>query len=248
MKRTVLLFVIFAGLLFAGCSHSMHITNTNDYFAPPVAASPQAIKLGVTSSSIGDPQNSRYISAVVDALQRNSSIELVIYPYNQATHKGKVDAVVDISVNPRYSGSGSNFFVNFPGFLIFAPAIWGYGYNADIDTQAMVTSQKDGQSRQIAIPMSYHFRQAGMNRTWTEVSWFEVGVIALVGGVVFTGYDTNVTGEFIQNVSPSYGPYVAKKIVETACDCLSSPKPPDSTNHAAGTSGASMATGQNPRQ
>ncbi len=220
MKRTVCFFLIFAGFLFAGCSHNLHITNSNDYFAPPAALASQAIKLGVTSSSISDPQNNQYISAVVDALQKNSSIERVIYPYNQAIHKDIADAVVDISINPRYSANGSNFFVNFPGFLIFAPAIWGYGYNAEIETLATVTSQKDGQSREIKIPITYHFRHAAMNRTWTEVSWFEVGIIALVGGVAFTSYDTNVTGEFIQKASPNYGPYVAKKIVETVCDCL----------------------------
>jgi hypothetical protein len=220
MKRTMFVAVMFAGFLFAGCSHNMQITNSGDYFAPPAAPVPQAIKLGVTSSSISDPQNSKYITAIVDALQKNSSIERVIYPYSQATHKDITDAVVDISVNPRYSGTGSNFFVNFPGFLIFAPAIWGYGYNADIETLATITSQKDGRSQQIAIPMTYHFRHAAMNRTWTEVSWFEVGIIALIGGAAFTSYDTGATNEFIQNASPSYGPYIAKKIVETACDCL----------------------------
>ncbi len=68
--------------------------------------------------------------------------------------------------------------------------------------------------------MTYHFRHAAINRTWTDASWFEVGIIALIGGAAFTSYDTGVTNEFIQKVSPSYGPYVAKKIVETACDCL----------------------------
>ncbi len=218
MKRIIFLFVMFAGFLFAGCSHTMHITNSEDYFAPPSAPARQAMKLGVTSNSVNDPQNSKYVSAVVEALQKNGSVERVIYPYSPAAHKDLTDAVVDISVNPRYDGKGSNFFVNFPGFLIFAPAIWGYGYNAEIETLAMVTSQKDGQSRQIKIPMTYNFRHAAMNRTWTEVSWFEVGAIALIGGFVFTGYDNSVTDEFIKNASPTYGPYVAKKIIETACE------------------------------
>jgi hypothetical protein len=220
MKRTVSFFMIFVGILLTGCTHQLHITNSAEYFAPPATPTRQAIKLGVTSSSISDPQNSKYISAIVDALQKNSSIERVIYPYNQAANKDMTDAVVDISVNARYDGDGSNFFVNFPGWLIFAPAIWGYGYSAQIETLATVTSEKDGQSRQITIPITYHFRQAAMNRTWTEVSWFEVGIIALVGGAVFTSYDTSVTDEFIQNASPNYGPYVAKKIVSTACECL----------------------------
>jgi len=220
MKRTTILFLILAGALLTGCSHKLHISNSDEYFLTPATPARQAIKLGVASDSVTDPQSSMYIAAIVDALKKNSSIEQVIYPYNQATHKEMTDAVVDIAVRARYSGNGSNFFVNFPGFLIFAPAIWGYGYNADIETVARVTSLKDGQSQEISIPTTYHFRQAAMNRTWTEVSWFEVGIIALVSGIAFTSYDTNVTGEFIQNVSTNYGPYVAKKVVDTACTCL----------------------------
>lgn len=220
MKKNILFLIVFASFLFVGCSHSMRITNADDYFAPPSTPVKQPIKLGVVSNSMSDPQNSKYVSAVVDALQKNSSIERVVYPYNQAAHQGMVDAVVDIAIKPSYSGSGSNFLVNWPGFLIFAPAIWGYEYNADIETLATITSQKDGRSQQITIPTIYHFRHAAMNRTWTEIGWFEVGVIPLIGGAVFTSYDDNVTSEFIRNVSPNYGTYVAKKIVATVCDCL----------------------------
>jgi len=219
MKK-ILCYVIIYAILLVSCTHPMHITNSDQYISPPLTPTRQAIKLGVTSSSISDPKNSMYIAAIVDALQKNSTIERVIYPYNQAVHKDMADAVVDISVNVKYDGDGSNFFVNFPGWLIFAPAIWGYGYSAEIETMAAITSQKDGKARQITVPTIYHFRQAAINRTWTEVSWFEVGIIALVGGVAFTSYDTTVTNEFIQQASPNYGPYVAKKIVSTACECL----------------------------
>ena len=130
--------------------------------------------------------------------------------------------LIDIAVNPKYVGSGQNFVVNFPGLLIFAPAIWGYKYTADIDTRVNITNLKDNTSRQIAVPTRYVFRQADMGRTWTEVSWFEVGIIALVGGTVFTGYDNDVTPEFITTVSPNYGAYVSRKIID-ALPVMSSP-------------------------
>jgi hypothetical protein len=207
-------------VVLGGCTHKMEITNVDNYFSPPSTVSKKPLKIGVTSSSMGHPQDSKYVSAVVDALQKNNSIERVIYPYNQATHQDMVDAVVDISIRTRYDGKGSNFWVNWPGFLIFAPAVWGYGYTADIETQANIASVKDGKSQQITIPTNYEFRQADMGRTWTEVGWLEVGIIPLIGGMVFTGYDNDITGEFIKEVAPSYGPYVSKKIVETTCDCL----------------------------
>ena len=102
---------------------------------------------------------------------------------------------------PHYDGEGLNFLVNWPGFLIFAPAIWGYGYNAEIETKVNITRLTDGSSQQIAISTKYKFRQAEIDRTWTEVGWFEVGLIPLIGGVVFIQYDTDVTDEFITKVA-----------------------------------------------
>jgi hypothetical protein len=195
----------------------MRITNLDEFKLTPTIAPRQAIKVGVTSSQISDPNNSKYVSSVVEALQRNSGIERVIYPYNAAQHKDLTDAVVDLEVHPYYDGKGSNFFVNFPGFLIFAPAIWGYGYTADLNTEAVVTF-KSGNSQKLSIPAKYEFRQAEIDRTWTEIGWLEVGIIPLIGGIVFTSYDEDITGEFIRNVSPSYGSYIAGKTASVIFD------------------------------
>jgi hypothetical protein len=45
------------------------------------------------------------------------------------------------------------------------------------------------------------------------LGWFEIGIIPFVGGIAFTSYDDSVTEQFITKVSPSYGPFVAAKIV-----------------------------------
>jgi hypothetical protein len=214
--RFPLLFVLVGFFIVTtGCSHSLRITNLNEYYTlsttPPKK---ETVKLGVTSSSATDIQGSRYVDAILDGLRRNSSVEKVIYPYNQAIHQGMVDLTMDITIIPYYSGSGSNFLVNWPGFLIFAPAIWGYGYNAEIDTKVNVIRVKDNLSHQINIPTKWKFRQAEIDRTWTEIGWFEVSLIPFIGGIVFTQYDTDVTDEFITKVAPNYGTYVAKKILE----------------------------------
>lgn len=214
MKRVLLLACLFAFFVVSGCSHQMHITNTEDYFSPPSPPLAKPIKLGITSSSVTDPKTGRYVNAVVDALQRSGNFERVLYPFSQTVNQGQADMLVDIAVKPKYDGSGANFFINFPGFLIFAPAIWGYKYNAEIETQINVTDLKTNASKQFTIPTKYIFRHADTGRTWTEVSWLEVGVIALIGGVVFTGYDEDTTPEFITVVSPNYGAYVSRKIVD----------------------------------
>lgn len=214
MKKTFLFLILFIGLIFTGCSHPLRITNADNYFAPPSPPVKEPLKLGVTSANATDPQNSRYINSIVEALQRTGSFERVIYPYNQAIHRDQVSIVTDITVVPHYAGEGLNFLVNWPGFLIFAPAIWGYGYHAEMDTKVNITRLSDGSSQEISIPTKYKFRQAEIDRTWTEVGWLEFGVIPLIGGIVFIQYDPDVTDEFITKVSPNYGAYVARKILE----------------------------------
>ncbi len=219
--RTIMILFALALITVTGCTHKMEVTNLDNYRVAPTPPSRTTRTIGITTANASDPRNERYVSCIVEALQKNGNLSRVIYPYNRSMHEDLVDAVVDIAVNPRYDGKGSNFFVNFPGFLIFAPAIWGYGYTADIKTDFSVSSPTGNLITQQSVPTQYEFRQADMGRTWTEVSWFEVGVIALVGGVVFTGYDTGVTDEFISTVSPNYGSFVAQKIVT----CLPDKKP-----------------------
>jgi hypothetical protein len=222
MKTITMFLAILGSILFIGCSHNMHITNEEDYFTPPSTLLKKPIRLGITSNSDNDPQKSKYVTAIIDALKKNGSIELVMYPYNPSIHREMVDAVVDISIKTHYDGKGSNFWVNWPGFLIFAPAIWGYGYNAEIETQANIASVINGRSQLITITTRYDFRHADIKRTWTEVGWLEIGIIPLIGGIAFTGYDNNITSEFINNVAPSYGPYAARKIIESTSDCIGS--------------------------
>lgn len=213
-KKLLLLIATLLMVTASGCSHNMHIDNLGDYFTPPSPPRSTPLKIGVKSLDSADMQKGRYLEAIVGGLQRTGNFEKVIYPYSEAVHKNGVDFVADISVSPRYDGSGVNFVINWPGFLIFAPAIWGYKYSADIETSIALTRLTDKQSKELAIPTRYVFRHAAMNRTWTEVGWLEVGIIPLIGGFVFMGYDENVTYEFTEKVSQNYGSYVAKKIID----------------------------------
>ncbi len=229
MKRFHIIGVVFVLVLATfttGCTHKMEITNLDNYQVRPATPSRTAHAIGITTANATDPRNERYVSCIVEALQKNGNLSRVIYPYNRSMHAELVDSVVDIAVNPSYGGRGSNFFVNFPGFLIFAPAIWGYGYTADIRTDFSVATPTGDLVSQQSVTTRYEFRQADVGRTWTEVSWFEVGIIALVGGVAFTGYDTGVTNEFISTVSPNYGSFIAQKIVTCLPDKKAGPSAP----------------------
>ena len=211
MKR-LLMFGLLAGACAAsGCSHAMRITNLHEYQAAPSAPLHPPRSVGITSRNIGDPATRGFVEAVTEGLRRDASFDLVLFPYDG---RREADVVLDVWVSPRYSGRGSNFLVNWPGFVIFAPAIWGYGYEAAIETQVSIR-HRDGTVQEVAIPTRYRFRQAEIDRTWTEIGWLEVGIIPLIGGLTFTQYDPDLTPEFVTKVAPSYGAYVARRIRDT---------------------------------
>lgn len=209
-RHTTLVLLAAAAIAGSGCSHAMRITNLHEYAVEPAYPLDPAMTVGVRPNGVADPVTRGYVDAVADGLRRDGSFVQVLYPYDG---RREVDAVVDVAVSPIYSGEGSNFLVNWPGFLIFAPAIWGYGYQAAIDTRVSIWT-RDGATRELAIPTRYRFRQAEIDRTWTEIGWLEIGIIPLVGGLVFTGYDADLTPEFVSRVGPSYGAYVSRRIRE----------------------------------
>lgn len=221
MKK--LFWVFFVSIFFTvGCTHGLHITNLNENFSAPPPALISSPTIGIKSSNDAHVQNSRYISAIVDSLKRTGGFENVIYPFSKPLHE-EVDVILELTVMPTYSGKGSNFFVNWPGFLIFAPAIWGYGYTANIHTIATATYPNSNTSQEIIVDTKYDFRQAEIDRTWTELGWLEVGIIPLIGGIAFIQYDEDVTNVFIGEVSNSYGTFVANKIIASLSQNLMQP-------------------------
>lgn len=222
MNKLFWLCLVSFAFLFAGCSHGLHITNLNENFSAPPPSLISSPTIGIKSSNDTHAQNSKYISAIVDSLKRTGGFEKVIYPYNQPLNE-EIDIILELTVIPTYSGNGSNFFVNWPGFIIFAPAIWGYGYTADIQTFATATYLYNNSSQEIRVDTKYNFRQAEIDRTWTELGWLEIGIIPLIGGIAFMQYDHDVTNEFIAQVSYSYGPFVANKIISSLPQNLKKP-------------------------
>jgi hypothetical protein len=228
VDRLIPVVLLFLGFAASGCSHDLRITNLDDYYGAPAAALRNKKAARVTMAQPGNLFAGRYVNAIANSLQRSGNFSRVIFPYNEASHRDQVDMVIAIDVKPQYSGSTANFFINFPGFLIFAPAIWGYEYHANIATDVTVTDLASGSASRRVIPTNYTFRQAEIDRTWTEIGWFEWGITPFIGGFFFMDYDPDVTSEFITRVSPNYGFYVAQNIITLIPDrpAATAPAPP----------------------
>jgi hypothetical protein len=200
-----------AAFLFGGCQHGLTVKNMNAYRQPGVV-SEKPIAVGLSVSS-GDEPSGRLGDGIAAGL-RNCATE-VIYPYSP-TGLRKVDVFAKIAIQPKYTGSGANFFINFPGFLIFAPAWNGYVYKVDYDVT--VTLENGAGDRapidRFSLPIQLNIRHADFNRTWTEISWLEVGVIAFGSGLVFIQYDENVTPLVAEATKSTLGAYIAQEITK----------------------------------
>ena len=138
----------------------------------------------------------------------------VVYPYEPSGDK-PADWVAKIGIKAEYKGSGVNFWINFPGFLVWAPAWNGYVYKANYDVHVDLVKGSDLNSalKILDLPIKLDIRQADIGRTWTEISRLEYGVIALVSGFVFLRYDTDVTPPLLRAIELPIGEYDAKQIL-----------------------------------
>ncbi len=193
--------IVGAFLLIAGCTHPMRLTNIPE--APPRGPRiAYPIIMGVVNRS-GSVDSKPIMIEVVGAWRaRLGNVKQVVYPY---TGKQEVDLVAYVDVTPTYRGVWTNFLVNFPGYLLFAPYWHGYSYHADIAIKVDFFRASDGsQLGRFQWQHDYEFKQADAGRTWTQISWFEIGVIAFIGGFVATTYDTDQTPEFLRRARLSY--------------------------------------------
>lgn len=194
-----------------GCSHTLEVKNLYMYKPDFPDSQRFGSKIGL-SASTNSIYEERLVTSVADSLKKNGfQVITPFYPSEQ--NNRSVDLIVNLVTSSQYEGSGWNFLVNWPGFLIWTPAWHGYNYGAKFGFDIAITDTKTNQTLpDLSIPMDLVIRHAAMNRTWTEISWLEWSAIAFIGGIVFTRYDKSVTPKLIEYIEDRVGDYVAGKI------------------------------------
>lgn len=196
-------------LLVAGCSHALEIRNLSDYQSGVVQTLPRSVSIGIESSNTRR-NGGMLVEGAAEALSKYAQ---VLYPYTQASGRD-VNFLMNIAVKPRHKGSGANFWINWPGFLIWTPAWNGYVYKPAYDIDIALTSTGNGQVVDtFSLPIDLDVRQADIGRTWTEISWLEVSVIALIGGAAFTQYDPDITTMVEVESKATIGEHVARAVI-----------------------------------
>jgi len=193
-----------------GCTHQLAIKNIESYQTFGIMSLEKPLKIGITSNA-NNPEQKHLLDGIAYAIGGNSA--QVFMPY-LASNQVDVDVIAHIDIQAEHAGSGWNFLINWPGFIIFAPSWHGYMY--EVKYTINCTLSKGGSNETIdtfTLPIALDIRHASHNRTWTEISWMEFSVIAFVGGLVFISYDDHVTPLVSEKIESPLGKYIAKEIV-----------------------------------
>ena len=98
--------------------------------------------------------------------------------------------------------------------MIFTPAWHGYNYEVTHDIHVQLSRGSDNELIDtFTLPIDLDIRHAAINRTWTEISYLEVSLIAFVSGIVFIDYDDKVTPLLADKTSLPLGTLVSQEII-----------------------------------
>lgn len=188
---------LYVGILFmvistTACSHSLTVKNLNEYQKNDNVSASKKLKIGMVSSN-KDPHTEIFFKATASELAKYA--ESISFADNNPSLKlDSVDYWVKMSFQPSYDGSGWNFLINWPGFLIWTPAWHGYVYKVNYLADITITEAKTNKVVEtLSVPFKFDVRHADIGRTWTEVGWLEVSIIPFISGFVFTQYDDTVS-------------------------------------------------------
>ncbi len=207
IKIVIALLTLVIGL---GCTHQLEVKNLRSYQNLQMNPLQKALVIGVVPST-EDIHSQELMKGIATALGKYSAT--VLLPYSPGSAK-KADVVANIAIRPEYKGSGWNFLINWPGFLIWTPAWNGYVYKVNYNIEIMLSNGADNSKIDSwSIPIKLNLRHADFDRTWTEISWLEVSGIAFIGGILFTQYDDDVTPLLVEKIAVPIGDYIAQEIV-----------------------------------
>jgi uncharacterized lipoprotein NlpE involved in copper resistance len=209
MEKIIFILMLLLTFTLVGCSHQLEIKNLSEYQSASLTTISKDLSMGIMTGN-NNKDGQMLVTGTAQAL--SGYLGQVIYPFS-AGNSGEVDIISKIAVRSDHKGSGYNFFINFPGFLVWAPAWNGYiyepTYNIDIN---MVKADDNSNIDSFTIPIKLDVRHASIDRTWTEITWLEVGVIGFVGGLVFMSYDDDVTPLVEAAIQKPIGDYIAQEM------------------------------------
>ena len=218
--------------LSVSCAHQLEIVNLEEYDIPLTDGPPKSVAVvttrladaaaedsadGVTNAEID--QSSRLTQHIVEALRRHPSIDQVRTSWSpQRVEPGfEPDLVIAIRPRAEYEGSGWNFPLTFPGFLLFLPAGHGYVYHGHLTTEIDLLDDTAAKLAQtISVPASFEMRHCDFGRAFfAETGWWlpGYGASSALAAFYMMTYDADATQPFHREVAQVWGDYVAEQLI-----------------------------------
>jgi hypothetical protein len=220
---------LFLGLILvigSGCAHKMDVKNLHEFSVVPTSGKRMDVALATCKGS-GDEMI--YFRAIEAALRAHPDVASVRTNWmSDKTEMGFAPShIVSLDVNTKYDGSGWNFPITFPGFLIFTCAWNGYVYHVDVTTDIKasplpnakkVLSGQGGElsSNSESLNTCFNLRHCDFERGfWSGTGWWFPGwgLHNIITGLIFVNYDEDATKPFHNEVDKTYGDYVADGII-----------------------------------
>lgn len=216
-KRKIFLAALsFASVCFCGCSHDLEITNRAIYTAGMTDFSYRGLAVSVVPENSVDVATKLLCKEVESALSRQAGYR-ILSP--MMARREKPDVFIELAIKSMEgSADGGNFFVCWPGFLLFTHAWLGYGYrvvlNVQCDLVAAGTNDKIS-TENFSLPIE--MRHAEFDRTWGNgISWFPLffSYPAYFSGLICClEYDRKITPKLYEAIFPALGETIAEKLV-----------------------------------
>lgn len=216
MRLMAGLFVVVGALALTACTHHMTIVNQKQYEDTAGVWAERSLTFAVETDATGEDAKA-LVEAVKEGLGTHSSVARVAFA-KEAPRDFTPDYIVRVRPETSYEGSGWNYPITFPGFLIFTHAWNGFVYGADVTTQIEIRTP--GVEQAVAtqtLQTNWNLRHCDFERgAWTSSGWYTpfYGGLNLIIGFFMIPYDEDATPDFLAEVNRPYGRFVAAKVIE----------------------------------
>lgn len=222
MARTVLTFLMVVGV--AGCTHTMQVRNLDAY--RKTATSPHKLTIALEDRAT-TADGHQLFGFVREALGSNPAVEKVaVKEWDQAPEPG-TQVLVKVTPQATYDGSGWNYLITFPGFVLFTHAWNGFVYSADVTTGLEVSRPGAPEGARSEIHTKYDLRHCDFARgAITSSGWYTPGwgCLNLIIGFFMVPYDQDATPDFLKEVRSNYGEFIAATVIEQATAPVGEPQ------------------------
>ena len=173
-----------------GCTHTMEIKNAGEYQLAPTRGARQ----NVAVRRCADPEAQALFAHTVEALRAHPSVGQLRTDWSGEAPDGDFEPDVVVSIHPRAEmrGSGWNYLVTFPGFLLFTHAWNGYVYSCEITTDVKIESSRGEVLEQGSIVTDYSLRHCDFGRGfWASSGWWMpgYGASSAIAGLFMLPFD-----------------------------------------------------------